>query len=138
MTNWCLSSHTTSMSCRTTEKIMAIHPKVFPKNTPTHPAIDHENTTTALSEEDLTKYRSVVKNCFVFGSGFATLHCQHCIRFQTTKMTSATQHCWQVLKHFVFIYLTARPLTLKLLSKRTFLTRGECIAGQSQALGWFE
>ncbi len=38
------------------KEIMAIHPKAFPKETPTHPAIDNADTTTALSEEDLTKY----------------------------------------------------------------------------------
>ena len=84
------------------KEILAIHPKAFPKKTPTHPAIDSEGTTAALSEEDLTKYRSAVGILLYLAADWP--HCQHCTRFLATKMTSATQHCQQVLQHLV-LYL---------------------------------
>ena len=88
------------------KEIVDIHPEAYPKKTPAHPAIDNENTTSKLKEADLTKFRSAVG--ILLYSAADLPHCQHCIRFLATKMTSATQHCWQVLKHLV-LYLAGNP-----------------------------
>ena len=84
------------------KETMDIHPKAYPKETPAHPAIDNEDTTSKLKEADLTKFRSAVGILLHLAADLP--HCQHCIRFLATKMTSATQQCWQVLKHSV-LYL---------------------------------
>ena len=63
---------------------------------------------------------------------------QNCIIRNCCPTTSKANSALNLHNHASFqshsIKLTARPLTLKLLSHRTFLRR-ECIAGQSQALG---
>ena len=59
------------------KEIMAIHPKAFPKKTPAHPAIDNEDNTAELSEEDLTKYRSAVGILSYLAADLP--HCQHCM-----------------------------------------------------------
>ena len=84
------------------KEIMAVHPKAYPKKTPSHPAIDDEDNIALLSDSEMSKYRSAVGILLYLAADLP--HCQHCIRFLTTKMTSATQHCWQVLKHLV-LYL---------------------------------
>ena len=81
------------------KEIVDIHPKAYPKKTPAHPAIDNEDTTSKLKEADLIQIRSAVGILLYLAADLP--HCQHCIRFLATKMTSATQHCWQVLKHSV-------------------------------------
>ena len=77
------------------KEIMDIPPKAYPRKTPAHPAIDNEDITSKLKEADLT-------------------HCQHSILFLATKMTSATQHCWQVLKHLVLYLAGKQDLCLSL------------------------
>ena len=79
------------------KEIVDIHPKAYRNKTPAHPAIDNEDTTSKLKEADLTKFRSAVGILLYLAADLR--HCQRCIRFLATKMTSATQHCWQVLKH---------------------------------------
>ena len=73
------------------KEILAIHPMAFPKKTPSHPAIDSEDTTLALNDADMWKYRSAVGILLYLAADLP--HCQQCIRFMATKMTSATQHC---------------------------------------------
>ena len=92
------------------KEIMDIHPKAYPKKTPAHPAIDNEDTTSKLKEADLTKFRSAVG--ILLSADLP--HCQHCIRFLATKKTSATQHCWQVLKHLVLYLAGNQDLCLSL------------------------
>ena len=81
------------------KEIVAVHPKAYPKKTPSHPAIDDEDNTALLSDSEMSKYRSAAGILLYLAADLP--HCQHCIRFLATKMTSATQHCWQVLKHLV-------------------------------------
>ena len=94
------------------KEIMDIHPKAYPKKTPAHPAIDNEDITSKLKEADLTKFRSAVGILLYLAADLP--HCQHCIRFLATKMTSATQHCWQVLKHLVLYLAGNQDLCLSL------------------------
>ena len=93
-------------------EILDIHPKAYPKKTPGHPAIDNEDTTSKLKEADLTKFRSAVGILLHLAADLP--HCQHCIRFLATKMTSATQHCWRVLKHLVLDLAGNQDLCLSL------------------------
>ena len=97
------------------KEIVDIHPKAYPKKTPARPAIDIEDTTSKLKEADLTKFRSAVGILLYLAADLP--HCQHCIRFLATKMTSATQHCWQVLKHLVLYLAGNQDLCLSLNSK---------------------
>ena len=94
------------------KEIVDIHPKAYPKKTPAHPAIDNEDTISKLKEADLTKFRSAVGILLFLAADLP--HCQHCIRFLATKMTSATQHCWQVLKHLVLYLSGNQDLCLSL------------------------
>ena len=94
------------------KEILDIHPKAYPKKTPAHPAIDHEDTTSKFKEADLTKFRSAVGILLYLAADLP--HCQHCIRFLATQMTSATQHCWQVLKHLVLSLAGNQDLCLSL------------------------
>ena len=94
------------------KEIVDIHPKAYPKKNPAHPAIDNEDTTSKLKEADLTKFRSAVGILLYLAADLP--HCQHCIRFLATKMMSATQHCWQVLKHLVLYLAGNQDLCLSL------------------------
>ena len=94
------------------KEIVDIYRKAYPKKTPAHPAIDNEDTTSKLKEADLTKFRSAVGILLYLAADLP--HCQHCIRFLATKMTSATQHCWQVLKHLVLYLAGNQNLCLSL------------------------
>ena len=94
------------------KEIVDIHPKAYPKKTPAHPAIDNEDTTSKLKEADLTKFGSAVGILLYLAADL--LYCQHCIRFLATKMASATQHCWQVLKHLVLYLSGNQDLCLSL------------------------
>ena len=85
------------------KEIVSVHPKAYPKKTPSHPSIDDEDDTVLLSAEMMAKYRSAVGTLLYLAADLP--HCQHCIRFLATKMTAATEHCWQVLKHLV-LYLS--------------------------------
>ena len=96
-----------------------IHPKAYPQKTPAHPAIDNEGTTSKLKEADLTKFRSAVGILLYLAADLP--HCQHCIRFSGTKMTSAAQHCWQVLKHLVLYLAGNQDLCLSLKGDRSGL-----------------
>ena len=78
----------------------------------THPAIDTEDTTSKLKEADLTEFRRAVGILLYLAADLPL--CQHCIRFLATKMTSATQHCWQVLKHLVLYLAGNQDLCLSL------------------------
>ena len=94
------------------KEIVDIHPKAYPKKTPAHPAIDNEDTTSKLKEADLTKFRSAAGILLYLAADLP--HCQHCIRFVATKMASACQHCWQVLKHLVLYLAGNQDLCLSL------------------------
>ncbi len=71
------------------KEILAIHPKAYPKKTPAHPAIDNKHTTANLNETDMAKFRSAVSILLYLAADLP--HCQHCMRFLATKMTSATR-----------------------------------------------
>ena len=94
------------------KEILAIHPKAYPKKTPAHPAIDNEDNTADLNEADMGKVRSAVGILLYLAADLP--HCQHTIQFLATKMTSATQHCWQVLKHLVLYLAGNEELCLSL------------------------
>ena len=92
--------------------MMDTHPKAYPKKTPAHPAIDNEDTTSKLTEADLTKFRGAAGILLYVAADLR--RCQHCIRFLATKMTSATQHWWQVLRHLVLYLACNQNLWLSL------------------------
>ena len=94
------------------KEILGAHPKKYSKKTPSRPAIDNEDASLALNEADMSKYRSAVGIRLYLAADLP--HCQHCIRFLATKMTSATQHCWQVLKHLVLYLAGNQDLCLSL------------------------
>lgn len=54
-----------------------------------------------LIDIEISKYRHVGILLYLAAD---LPNCQYCMRFLLIKMTAATQHCWQVLKHLV-LYL---------------------------------
>jgi len=72
------------------KEIVAIHPRAYPKKTPSHPAIDDEDNSALQNDTEMSKFRSAVGILLYLAADLP--HCQHCIRFLATKMTSATQH----------------------------------------------
>ena len=60
------------------------------------------------------KFRSAVVVGILLYLAADLPHCQHAICFLATKMTSATQHCWQVLRHLMLYLAGNQELCLSL------------------------
>ena len=71
-----------------------------------------EDNSALLNDSEMSKYRSAVGISLYLAADLP--QCQHCIRFLATKTTSATQHCWQVLKHLVLYLAGSQDVCLSL------------------------